>query len=188
MCTTRQELCKEQQRHYERLFHYRHVRYMWVPYTSQVVVVVSNPSTTDASPPSSPSSPIIPSDENQVLSPTRDLCNLLVQVDPAISRAYAETLSFSQLRDELLDHSPLDLEHVKKVNAAEAQFWAASTGTRQGDSESILGFDCGGECIGQSDHVSASTRFAMYLRICCIYCFGLISSYWASRLVRITLI
>lgn len=31
--------------HVERLRRYRHVRYMWVPYTNTVVTVVSNPTT-----------------------------------------------------------------------------------------------------------------------------------------------
>ena len=31
------------QNHYERLRSYRHVRYMWIPFTSSVVVVTSNP-------------------------------------------------------------------------------------------------------------------------------------------------
>lgn len=56
-------------------------------------------------------------------------------------------MSFTQLRDEALAHNPLDLNHVKRVNEAEAEYWKemSSSGSRLGDSTDILGFDCGGE-------------------------------------------
>ena len=39
----------------------------------------------------------------------------------------------------------LNVDHVKKVNAAEAEFWKRSHGTRVDWSDQILGFDCGGQ-------------------------------------------
>ena len=62
-----------------------------------------------------------------------------------MNHAHTAQLSFSQLRDQLLDLGPLNLDHIKKVNKAEAEFWKASEGERLGDSTDILGFDCGGE-------------------------------------------
>ena len=56
----------------------------------------------------------------------------------------ASQLAFSQLRDILLDIAPLDVSHIRRVNAAEAAFWAKSSGVRVADSTEILGFDCGG--------------------------------------------
>ena len=54
-------------------------------------------------------------------------------------------MGFGQLRDELLKVAPLDLEHVKRVNRAEAEFWKRNAGTRCDWSDQILGFDCGGQ-------------------------------------------
>jgi hypothetical protein len=45
-----------------------------------------------------------------------------------LDKKETEKLSFSQLRDLLLDINPLDLNLVKRINAAEAQFWQASSG------------------------------------------------------------
>jgi len=41
--------------------------------------------------------------------------------------------------------APLDLAHVKRVNAAEGEFWKRSAGSRCDWSDQILGFDCGGQ-------------------------------------------
>lgn len=77
--------------------------------------------------------------------PTKHMADLLLSLDPALDPTHTSQLSFSQLRDQLLDLNPLDLAHIKKVNEAEAKFWRASQGKRLGDSTDILGFDCGGE-------------------------------------------
>lgn len=52
---------------------------------------------------------------------------------------------FTELRDKLIALDPLNKEHVKKVNQAEAEFWRKSEGYRVGWSDEILGFDCGGQ-------------------------------------------
>jgi L-galactono-1,4-lactone dehydrogenase len=37
------------------------------------------------------------------------------------------------------------MQHVKKVNEAEAEYWKTCEGSRVADSTDILGFDCGGQ-------------------------------------------
>lgn len=124
--------------HSERLKKFRHVRYMWLPYTDTVVVVVSNPATKG-------DEGKIKSSKSTNESPTLPLANLVRTIKPDMPSAKVANLSFSQLRDVLLDHAPLDLAHVKRVNVAEAEFWKRSEGHRLDDSTNILGFDCGGE-------------------------------------------
>ena len=81
--------------------------------------------------------------------PTQPLIDLLLNTPtttttPTTPIQTMEKLSFSQLRDILLDAAPLDVDHIRRVNAAEAAFWARSRGVRVADSTEILGFDCGG--------------------------------------------
>ena len=81
--------------------------------------------------------------------PTQPLIDLLLNIPsttttPTTPIQTVEKLSFSQLRDILLDAAPLDVDHIRRVNAAEAAFWARSRGVRVADSTEILGFDCGG--------------------------------------------
>lgn len=54
-------------------------------------------------------------------------------------------MSFTELRDKLLALDPLNIDHVIKVNQAEADYWRKSEGYRVGWSDEILGFDCGGQ-------------------------------------------
>ena len=56
-----------------------------------------------------------------------------------------EDLSFADLRTLLLEDNALDVEYVKEVNKAEAEFWKRSEGYRVGFSDEILQFDCGGQ-------------------------------------------
>ena len=142
--------------HAQRLRQYRHVRYMWIPYTDTVVVVVSNPTNKAAH--AAGSSQGQDAGRGGAKKPTEALCALLASLSSKSTSntptADHSAMSFSQLRDALLDHAPLDVAHIKAVNAAEAAFWRASTGTRVADSTEILGFDCGGEqlvyevCVG----------------------------------------
>jgi L-galactono-1,4-lactone dehydrogenase len=121
--------------HDERLRNNQHVRYMWLPYTDKVVVVQCNPT--------KPNDKVDEHDPAVVLAPLR---NLLQSVRPDISIQRAHTLSFADLRDELLKAAPLDLAHVQRVNAAEAEFWERSTGVTDLDwSDQVLGFECGGQ-------------------------------------------
>uniref|UniRef100_A0A7S4LLR5 FAD-binding PCMH-type domain-containing protein n=1 Tax=Eutreptiella gymnastica TaxID=73025 RepID=A0A7S4LLR5_9EUGL len=117
--------------HTELLDKYRHVRYMWLPRTEKVVVVVSNPHNGDQ-PPSKP--------DPDATAPLR---RLLGQCTKQPESDFKQ-LNFAQLRDELLTLNPLDPEHVVQVNKAEAEFWVQNAGHRLGDSTDILGFECGG--------------------------------------------
>jgi len=108
----------------------KHLRLMWIPHTDQVVVVTCNP--TDK--------PVQQSESNaQALLP---LTQLLEEVSGSPA---PQAMNFGQLRDVLLAVAPLDPEHVKAVNKAEALFWEASSGTRVDWSHKVLGFECGGE-------------------------------------------
>jgi L-galactono-1,4-lactone dehydrogenase len=130
--------------HYDRLKKFRHVRYMWIPLTPTVVVVVSDP-TTEVS---TKTSNTIQNNTNTSVStkriPTYAMCNLLLSLQPTMNKEYVYSLSVAQLRDLLLDISPLDMSHIRKVNHAESLYWQASNSDRIDDSTNILGFDCGG--------------------------------------------
>lgn len=129
--------------HAERLRKFRHVRYMWIPYTSDVVVVVSNP--TSRGPTAfSPTSPVQPTGSTNSSIPTEAMVSLIRRLRPSLDQSLSQQ-SFSQLRDQLLDIAPLDQTHIKAVNLAEADFWTRSCGQRVADSVQILGFDCGGQ-------------------------------------------
>ena len=115
---------------------HQHIRYMWIPHTDCVVVVGSNPLAEGAdAPPSAEDSP------ERARRKTEPMRRLLRQCAPEVDGA---DMGFGQLRDELLKVAPLDLEHVKRVNAAEAEFWRRNSGQRCDWSDRILGFDCGG--------------------------------------------
>ncbi|GJP34310.1 hypothetical protein CLOM_g18753 [Closterium sp. NIES-68] len=62
-----------------------------------------------------------------------------------LTEAEVRGLSFTRLRDELLALDPLNLDHVRAINQAEALYWKLSQGEREGWSDEILGFDCGGQ-------------------------------------------
>lgn len=128
-CTTPSELRKE---HRNLLNNYRHVRYMWIPYTDTVVVVVSNVAEPDAQ-----ADPGLPISERE-----KPLVDLLRKLKPNCHDAKGK--NFAQLREDLLDLDPVNPVHVKRVNEAEAEFWKLSTGDRIADSTEILGFECGG--------------------------------------------
>ncbi len=54
-------------------------------------------------------------------------------------------MSSTELRDHLLNLNPLNVDWVRKVNAAEAAHWRLREGYRVGYSDQLLGFDCGGQ-------------------------------------------
>lgn len=141
-------------RHYERLTHFRHTRYMWFPYTDKVCVVVSNP--TGPAEGGKVSDEVVKKERdllsdaniaNKVTvrtSPTAAMCNLLLSLQPGHDKKAVQALTFVQLRDLLIGVNPLDTALVKRINAAEAEYWERSAGFRSDDSTNILGFDCGG--------------------------------------------
>jgi len=122
-------------KHESWLREHQHIRYMWIPHTDTVVVVASNPLKPGEREPRIRSG----YSEKKRIEP---LVRLLREVAPNVNPA---NMGFGQLRDELLKVNPLDVEHVKRVNAAEAEFWKRSKGMRVDWSDQILGFDCGGQ-------------------------------------------
>ena len=130
--TTRAEVEKN---HAKWLANHQHIRYMWIPHTDSVVVVGSNPLPEGAAVPK-------PTSAYSEARKTEPMVRLLREVAPEVD---ATGMGFGQLRDELLKVAPLDLEHVKRVNRAEAEFWKRNAGTRCDWSDQILGFDCGGQ-------------------------------------------
>ena len=82
-------------------------------------------------------------DDGYRLAPMRAL---LRQVSPAaVPEAEMAAMNFGDLRNALIEINPLDTEHIRAVNAAEAEFWKRSSGVRVGFSDEILGFECGGQ-------------------------------------------
>lgn len=133
-----------QRDHAARLATHRHVRYMWLPYTDDVVVVTADP--LDKCPAHVTNTQLPPEHVR-----TAALRQLLRSHGAACAGlADDQSLSFADLRDKLLALNPLSAAHVAEVNKAEAAFWRASQGWRVGDSQAILGFDCGGEqCVSE---------------------------------------
>lgn len=127
-CTTEAELRKN---HARLLQSYRHVRYMWIPYTDTIVVVLSDLPKVGAK-----LNPARPSKER-----VKPLLELLQKLDP---ESVDEGDNFSQIREKILRLDPLNPKHVALVNRTEAEFWKLSEGERIADSTEILGFECGG--------------------------------------------
>ena len=121
---------------------YKHVRYMWIPYEDTVVVVTNDPE--DATGAVTPKATTFTDEER-----FRPLKDLLVELTKDKSEPFTpesmKGMAFGELRDALLAVSPLDVDHVKKVNAAEAEFWRRSEGYQIKPSDELLQFDCGGQ-------------------------------------------
>ncbi|EGD82570.1 galactonolactone dehydrogenase [Salpingoeca rosetta] len=131
--------------HKERLRRNKHVRYMWIPYEDAVVVVECNNTTHAARAQDEAEAEEKQASEHEAyaLAPLR---SLLQQVNPSISQDRMRTMHFADLRDAILAANPRDVEHVKKCNAAEAEFWRRNQGiTSVGYSDEVLGFECGGQ-------------------------------------------
>lgn len=123
--------------HNELLQNHRHVRYMWIPHTDTVVVVLSDP----PDDPAVKKHPQAPIHSGDALLPIKNLLGKLTS-SPA---SKFDGLPLAELRDRLVDISPLDTQHITAVNQAEADVWKNSQGVREGKSDEILGFDCGGQ-------------------------------------------
>ncbi|CAH9068831.1 unnamed protein product [Cuscuta epithymum] len=131
----------------------KHVKYLHIPYTDAVVVVTCNPISKRKGPPKY--KPQYTTEE--AVQHVRDLYKESLKkyrgVVPADNikppqeeheEEIINELSFTELRDKLLALDPLNTDHVRKVNLAEAEFWRKSEGYRVGWIDEILGFDCGG--------------------------------------------
>ncbi|KAL4448874.1 hypothetical protein ABPG77_007591 [Micractinium sp. CCAP 211/92] len=142
---TRISSLKEVRRqHAQRLRDNKHLRYMWIPHTDDVVVVTCN----EVAEGQEPAIPAPRFSEDQRLAPLRSLLTSRLASDaaaPQLPEAELLSLSATQLRDRLLALAPLDASWVKRVNTAEAEYWRRCEGTRVGWSDELLGFDCGGQ-------------------------------------------
>lgn len=135
--TTRAEL---ESQHKSLMEKNRHLRYMWIPHTEHVVVVTCNLYEGAGSDVFLRYTKY--SDSDRLAAP-REL--LRSHPDCTLSDVEIIELAYTALRDELLALDPLNVEWVKKVNLAEAEFWKRSEGTRVDWSDKILQFDCGGQ-------------------------------------------
>ncbi|KAL3136486.1 hypothetical protein ABBQ38_005740 [Trebouxia sp. C0009 RCD-2024] len=141
--TTSNEL---RQQHAQLLRNNKHVRYMWIPYTHDVVVVTNNPLQQGwwARLRGGPGVPkqATPAPRHESLAALRQL---LLKAKPKLDKAELAELSVTQLRDELLACDPVNTDWVVQINRAEAEYWRRSEGYRVGWSDQMLGFDCGGQ-------------------------------------------
>ena len=118
---------------------HKHVRYHWIPYTDDVVVTTCDNYTILNKLGFGMSKNTYT--EAERLKPLR---SLLVE-SGSKNLDELEGLSFADLRTMLLEEKSLDVNHIKRVNKAEAEFWKRSEGYRIGYSDEILQFDCGGQ-------------------------------------------
>lgn len=131
---TRQQLVLQ---HKRLLTENRHLRYLWIPHTDDVVVITCNPvQEGEIEEPSK-----IPMEDR--LNPLTTL--LKSHPNNKLSDDKIQQLSFTSLRDHLLALDPLNSSWVQKVNKSEANFWRQSKGIRIDWSDQILQFDCGGQ-------------------------------------------
>jgi L-galactono-1,4-lactone dehydrogenase len=129
---------------------HKHMRFMWIPYTDTVVCVVNDPvihskqegGVVTNNNNNKNSEPVFSKEER--FAPLTDLLLELNSSDYP-SRRSVETMGFGELRDALLAIDPLNLDHVKRCNEAEAEFWKRSQGSVIKPSDELLQFDCGGQ-------------------------------------------
>lgn len=153
--------------HAERLKRFRHVRYMWLPYTGSVVVVVSDPVDDTVNDVSSvvrdyetptgahTSANSAGQDGDDAALPLKQL----LTDRRGLAADTMKDMSFADLRGELLDAALDDvsddelgtptqiqkeLAWTRRVNEAEANYWRRAAGERVADSTEVLGFECGG--------------------------------------------
>ena len=122
---------------------HKHIRYMWIPYQDAVVVVTNDPEDDVPSDVPRQSAAV---DKKEQFRPLTDLLAELTKDYPEpLTEESMEGMGFGELRDALLAVSPLDVEHVKRCNEAEAEFWRRSEGYQTKPSDELLQFDCGGQ-------------------------------------------
>ena len=76
-----------------------------------------------------------------------------------------DTESNVSLQDALLAFAPLDVGHVRRCNAAEAEFWRLNEGYRTLPSDKLLQFDCGGQVRTMYYKVTFDTKEPMILNV-----------------------
>jgi len=120
---------------------HKHTRFMWIPYTDAVIVV-----TNDEFDPATQNQPQIAAGSEDAKKPLTDLLKALcIEHQKDFVAEDLKGMGFGELRDALLAFAPLDVEHVKRCNRAEAEFWKKSEGYQVRPSDELLQFDCGGQ-------------------------------------------
>ena len=137
--TTVERTATVRARHAARVLEAKHLRYMWIPHTDAVVVVRCDEL------PAGGEAEAVAVDTAPDPDAAAPLVALAVASKVIASTEDAAGMSPFDLRGLLLGRAPLDAAWVKRVNAAEAEYWRRAAGTRVGWSDDILGFDCGGE-------------------------------------------
>lgn len=135
----------------ELLQKHKHVRYMWIPFEDAVVVVTNDPES--HLPHNVPREASKVSSDKERFQPLTDLLLQLSQeyqdnptsTAPTYTKESIPGMGFGELRDALLAFDPLHMEHVQRVNKAEAEFWRRSEGYQTKPSDQLLQFDCGGQ-------------------------------------------
>lgn len=142
-------LSREQIRnqHLQLLKSHKHIRYMWLPYTDDVVVVACDPISPEEELSLTFQSHVSPEERKRKTKNQLDpALRLLLECDPSrTSDPNLNSYSYFQLRDLLLSLDPLNPHFVQRINKVEAEFWRANEGFRVDTSDRILGFDCGGQ-------------------------------------------
>jgi L-galactono-1,4-lactone dehydrogenase len=123
---------------------HKHMRYMWIPYTDAVVVVTNDPQDQVETIPKLPTI----SEEARFRPLTDLLIELTKEAPEPFTKESIKGMGFGELRDALLAVDPLHMDHVKRCNVAEAEFWQKSEGYRIKPSDQLLQFDCGGQVSG----------------------------------------
>mmetsp|Transcript_322 Transcript_322/g.561 ORF Transcript_322/g.561 Transcript_322/m.561 type:complete len:603 (+) Transcript_322:83-1891(+) len=122
---------------------HKHVRYMWIPYQDAVVVVTNDPEEDVSS--DTPKQSVAMDKKEQFRPLTSLLASLTKDSAQPFTDETMEGMGFGELRDALLAVNPLDVEHVRRCNEAEAEFWSKSGGYQIKSSDELLQFDCGGQ-------------------------------------------
>eukprot|EP01061_Rhynchopus_euleeides_P022483 TRINITY_DN3664_c0_g3_i1.p1 TRINITY_DN3664_c0_g3~~TRINITY_DN3664_c0_g3_i1.p1 ORF type:complete len:427 (+),score=158.26 TRINITY_DN3664_c0_g3_i1:57-1283(+) len=114
--------------HADRLQRFRHVKYMFIPYHDEAVVVTADPTHLKRT-------PVCKKKEREALAVLKAACGRDIPGG-----------TFSAYRGEILEKTGvLDPEAVSSLNGVELEFWRKAQGSRIADSLDVLGFDCGGQ-------------------------------------------
>ncbi len=147
---------------------HKHVRYMWIPYEDAVVVVTNDPEDEHSEQIIQDAAAKEAREANEgggidKMKPLKDLLKMLSEkAGRPLSDESINEKGFGELRDALLAFDPLNGDHVKLVNKAEADFWKQSEGYQLKPSDELLQFDCGGQV---SDDIPNK---AFCFILCCI--------------------
>lgn len=130
--------------HYDLLKKHRHVRYMWIPYTDQIVIELASKYDPNAE----------TSEETSIMknigkvknhnSAKEEAITLFRKLSKTISKAQLKNMSYTEIRDRLYDIDPTNHKHVAIVNSIEAKYYASLRGYRIDTSTQLLSFNCGG--------------------------------------------